>query len=108
MTTSTKHIQKKATQHFILLVLCCVLFVTITIAWYKQHEINEYQRNAPTTKYDFIRKQYEESENIRFYYTLGVAIMENPLMHMLEAYWAYGIAHRGYRGFRAFLQRCFN
>lgn len=105
MTTSTRHIERKATQHFILLVLCGILFVTSSIAWYTQHEINEYQRNAPVT-YDFIRQQYEESEYIRFLYTLGTAIIHHPLMHMLEAYWAYGIARRGYRWVKEFSKRC--
>ena len=107
MTTSPKHIQQKAIQHFILLILCCLLFVTGSIAWYKHHEVNQYQQNAPSIDYDFIRRQYEKSENFRFYYTLGIAISEHPLLHMLEAYWAYGIARRGYLGLKEFLKRCF-
>lgn len=106
MTTSTKYIQQKAIQHFILLILCCLLVVTGSIAWYKHYEVNQYQRNAPTIKSDFIRRQYEKSENFRFYYTLSTAISENPLVHMLEAYWAYGIARRGYLGLKELISRC--
>ena len=106
MTSSTKYIQQKAIQHFILLILCCLLLVTGSIAWYKHHEVNQYQRNAPTINFDFIRRQYEKSENFRFYYTLATAISEHPLWHMLEAYWAYGISRSGYRGLKEFIGRC--
>ena len=107
MTKSTKHIQQKATQHFTVVVLCCILFVTSSIAWYKHYEVNQYQRNAPTFMFNFMREGYEESEFIRWLYVVGPAILENPLFHTLEAYWGWGIARRGYLGFKEFVKRVF-
>ena len=108
MTTSTKHIQKKATQHFTLVVLCGILFITSSIAWYKHYEVNQYQRNAPTFIFNFTREMYEESEYIRWLYAIGPAIRENPLFHMLEAYLGASIACRGVVGFKEFVKRVFS
>ena len=105
MRISNRHIKQKTWEHFTLTILCFILFITSSIAWYKKYQIDYYPHKA-NSEFKFMRELCEENEEFRLLYMIAITLAVHPLFALIEFWFGFQVAKQGFQALKKFTRRC--